>query len=145
MADDTRDSASVTDYRLTATRMSPKRTKVDTGDAEFVVGKDVNPVEFFLGSIMACLNSTGTMVARDMDIDLRELSVTIEGGVDYARYRGEASDSRPGLQTIEASIDVTADVSDSTLATWLDRVKDRCPVTDNVEHETPLAIEFSHG
>ncbi|MEA5406154.1 OsmC family protein [Haloarculaceae archaeon H-GB2-1] len=78
-------------YELTGTRTSPQRMHVDTEDASFEIGRDVNPVEYFLGSILGCLNSTGTMVARDMGIDVEELEVTIEGGVNYATYLGEDS------------------------------------------------------
>ncbi|MEA5388132.1 OsmC family protein [Haloarculaceae archaeon H-GB11] len=78
-------------YELTGTRTSPQRMRVDTEDASFEIGRDVNPVEYFLGSILGCLNSTGTMVARDMGIDVEELEVTIEGGVNYATYLGEDS------------------------------------------------------
>lgn len=136
-------SDAVTSYRLTGTRLSPKRTSVDTGDAEFVVGKDVNPVEYFLGAIVACINSTGTMVARDMDIDIQELEITVEGDVDYARYKGEESSARPGLQGIEASLSVAADADESTLETWLERIEQRCPVTDNVENETALEVSLA--
>jgi uncharacterized OsmC-like protein len=134
------DDDHVTSYNLTGTRQSPKRTLVDTGDAEFVVGKDVNPVEYFLGAIVACLNSTGTMVARDMDVDIEELTITIDGDVDYAKYLGEESTARPGLQGVEVSLDIAADADEARLQTWLDRVEERCPVTDNVEHETALDL-----
>lgn len=140
MADGSSDA--VTSYRLTGTRVSPKRTRVDTGEAEFVVGKDVNPVEYFLGSIVACVNSTGTMVARDLDLDLEALDITVEGDVDYSRYKGEPSEARPGLQGVEVRLDVAADADEATLEAWLDQVKARCPITDNVEHETALDVTF---
>ncbi len=127
-------------YEMTGTRISPKRMEIDTGDAEFVVGKDVNPVEYFLGAILGCLNSTGTMVARDMEIDIEEMTVEITGGVDYSRYRGEESDARPGLQELDVTITVDADADVATLEEWLVAVKERCPVTDNVENETPLEL-----
>ena len=139
MGDDS-SSAKATHYELTGSRMSPHRTRVDTGDGEFVVGKDGNPVEYFLGAVVACLNSTGSMVARDMDIDLEELELTVAGDVDYSRYKGEESDARADLQGVEVSLSVTADADDATLQTWLDRVKERCPVTDNVENETGLSV-----
>lgn len=138
-------SDDVTGYQLTGTRVSPKRTRIDTGEATFVVGKDVNPVEYFLGAVLACINSTGTMVARDMGLDIDELEATIDGGVDYARYRGEESDARAGLQSVTVSLSVTADCDDSTLETWLARVEDRCPVTDNLANETPLTVELVEG
>jgi len=145
MGEHSSDADELTRYQLTGTRLSPKRTRVDTGEAEFVVGKDVNPVEYFLGSIVACLNSTGTMVARDMDIDIEALEATIDGSVDYSRYRGDQSDARAGLQKVRVSLSVTADVDEATLEEWLDRVEDRCPVTDNVENETPLTVELDHS
>jgi uncharacterized OsmC-like protein len=138
MAEDS--DADLTEYELTATRMSPKRTRVATGDAEFVVGRDVNPVEYFLGAVVACLNSTGTMVARDMDVDIESLDATIRGGVDYSQYLGKPSENRPGLQDITVEIDVESDADSETLAAWLDSVKDRCPVTDNVENESSLSV-----
>jgi len=137
------DSNELSTYELSGTRISPKRIEVDTGDAEFVVGKDVNPVEYFLCSIIGCLNSTGTMVARDMDIDIEEMTVEIEGGVDYSRYRGEESDARPGLQDLDVTVSVVSDADKATLDEWLAAIEDRCPVTDNVENETllDLAVE----
>ncbi|WP_311173849.1 OsmC family protein [Halobellus ordinarius] len=129
----------LTHYEVTASRLSPKRTQVDTGDAEFVVGKDVNPVEYFLGSVLACLNSTGTMVARDMDIDIESLEATVEGDINYATYRGEDVDDRAGLQGLDVRLSVET-AGDADLDAWLASVKDRCPVTDNVENETGLDV-----
>jgi uncharacterized OsmC-like protein len=127
----------LTHYELTASRVSPKRTRVSTGDAEFVVGKDVNPVEYLLGSVLACLNSTGTMVARDMDIGIESLEATVEGEINYASYRGEDTDDRPGLQGLDVTLSVETE-GDADLDGWLAAVKRRCPVTDNVEHETGI-------
>jgi uncharacterized OsmC-like protein len=129
-------------YELTATRISPKRTEVDTGEATFVIGKDVNPVEYFLGSILGCLNSTATMVARDMEIDVDELDLRIESGVNYATYRGEESDDRPGLQGVEVTMSVAADADEAELREWLAAVEERCPVTDNVANETGVAVDL---
>lgn len=140
MSEDDSASDELSNYELHATRLSPKRTSVETGTAEFVVGKDVNPVEYFLGAIGACLNSTGTMVARDMDIEIEELEITIEGGVNYDRYSGNETDARAGLQGIEVTVAIDADADEKTLEEWLADVEDRCPITDNVTNETPLDV-----
>ncbi|APW96388.1 osmotically inducible protein OsmC [Halobiforma lacisalsi AJ5] len=136
MADD-----DLTTYELIGERHSPKRTRIDTGDAEFVVGKDVNPVEYFLGAILGCLNSTGTMVARDMGIEIDDLTATIEGDVDYDSYRGEETDARPGLQGLTVSVAIESDADEDRLEEWLAAVERRCPVTDNVVNETGLSID----
>ncbi|MEF8901671.1 MAG: OsmC family protein [Halovenus sp.] len=129
----------LTHYEVNASRVSPKRTRVTTDDAEFVVGKDVNPVEYFLGSVLACLNSTGTVVAHDMDIDIESLEATVEGDVNYATYRGGEAKDRPGLQGLDVTLSVETE-SDADLDAWLTAVKERCPVTDNVEHATGLSV-----
>jgi uncharacterized OsmC-like protein len=129
-------------YELTGTRVSPRRMEVDTGEATFVVGRDVNPVEYFLGSILGCLNSTATMVARDMDIDVEDLEVRVEGRVNYATYRGEATDDRAGLQGVEVTMSVAADADAAELREWLAAVEDRCPVTDNVENQTRVDLDL---
>ena len=133
-------STDLTTYELTGERLSPKRMRIDTGDAEFVVGHDVNPVEYFLGAVIGCLNSTGTMVARDMGIGIDGMTVAVKGDVDYASYRGEPSEARPGLQGLAVTITVDADTDEETVAEWLAAVEARCPVTDNVENETTLEL-----
>lgn len=130
----------LTTYELTGERVSPRRMEIDTGDATFVVGADVNPVEYFLGAILGCLNSTGSMVARDMDVDIEELSVRVAGDVDYATYRGEPSDARPGLKDLDVEISVETDADRDAVDAWLAAVEDRCPVTDNVENETTIDV-----
>ncbi|MDY6819902.1 MAG: OsmC family protein [Halobacteriales archaeon] len=140
MADEQSTATSLSHYELTGSRMSPKRMHIDTGDAEFVVGDDVNPIEYLLGSVLACLNSTATMVARDMDIDIESMEASIEADVDYARYRGEDTDARAGLQAIQVELAVTTAADSETLETWRAAVEDRCPVTDNIVNETPFGV-----
>lgn len=140
MPNDDQSESELTHYELTAARTSPKRTTVDTGSAEFVVGKDVNPVEYFLGSIAACINSTGTMVARDMDLAIDDMDITVEGEIDYDRYNGEDTDARAGLQGVRVHAAVEADADEETLEAWLAAVEDRCPITDNVANETDLTV-----
>ena len=144
MSGDTGGSSKTTAYSLTGSRMSPHRIRVDTGDAEFVVGGDANPIEYFLGSVLGCLNSTATMVAHDMGIDIRELEATIEGDVDYSRYKGEETDALAGVQEVRVSLSVDGDADDATLDEWRSQVEERCPVTDNVGNETPLRVEIEH-
>lgn len=144
MSGDTDGSSKTTAYSLTGSRMSPHRTRVDTGDAEFVVGGDINPIQYFLGSVLGCLNSTGTMVAHEMGIDIEGLEMSVEGDVDYSSYKGEETDARPGVQELRISLSVPGDVDDATLEEWLSRVEARCPVTDNVGNETPIRVAVEH-
>jgi uncharacterized OsmC-like protein len=134
------EDGNLTEYSLTGTRLSPGRMEVDTGDATFVVGREVNPVEYLLGSVLACINSTGSVVARDMDIDVQAMEATVEGDLDYAAYHGEETDARPGLQGLDLTLSVEADADQATLEEWVERIEHRCPVTDNVGNETGIDI-----
>jgi len=131
----------LTHYEVSATRVSPQRTRVTTEDGEFMVGNDVNPVEYLLGSVLACLNSTGTMVARDMDIDLESLEATVEGDLNYAMYLGKDTEDRPGLQGLEVTLSVET-AGDADLDAWLSAVEERCPVTDNITNETGVSVSL---
>jgi uncharacterized OsmC-like protein len=79
------------------------------------------------------------MVARDMDIDIVSLEATVEGDVNYATYLGKDSEDRPGLQGVDVSLSVETE-GDADLDAWLAAVEERCPVTDNVGHETGVSV-----
>jgi uncharacterized OsmC-like protein len=129
-------------YELTGTRTSPHRMAVDTDDATFEVGRDANPIEYLLGSLLGCVNSTASAVARDMDIEIDELEATVSGGVNYAAYKGEETDDRAGIQGIDVTLSVVADADEARLQEWLAAVERRCPVTDNVANETPIDLDL---
>jgi len=112
---------------------------VTTEDGEFIVGHDANPVEYLLGSILACLNSTATMVARDMDVEIETLDASIEGDVNYGKYLGKPTEDRPGLQGLDVTLSVET-AGDADLDAWLSAVEDRCPVSDNVSNETEVSV-----
>jgi uncharacterized OsmC-like protein len=128
-----------THYEVSASRESPQRARVTTDDGEFVIGRDGNPVEYLLGSVLACLNSTATMVARDMDIEIETLEAAIEGEVNYGKYLGKETDDRPGLQGLDVTLSVET-AGEADLDAWLSAVEERCPVSDNVSHETDVSI-----
>ena len=144
MTSDT-DEDETTRYSLTGTSQSPRRMQIDTGDAEFVIGNDASPVEYLLGSLLACVNSTGSIVARDMDLELEDLSGTIEGGVDYAAFLGEETDVRAGFQDVRISLTVETDADEESLEEWIAAVEERCPVSDNVGNETPVGIDVERA
>jgi uncharacterized OsmC-like protein len=129
-------------YELTGTRTSPHRMEIDTGDATFEVGRDANPIEHLLGSLLGCLNSTASAVARDMGVEIDELEATVTGGVNYAAYKGEATDDRAGLQDVAVTLSVSADADEAELHEWLAAVEERCPVSDNVANATLVAVDL---
>lgn len=116
----------------------PKSTHVETADAEFVVGKEASPLEYLLGSLAACVNVIGHMVAKDRGIVIEALDVEVAGDIDPGKYKGDATEPRAGFQALRVRVSVDAD--DETMRGWLDEVAERCPVADNLANAADLDV-----
>jgi len=134
------------------------RVRAETRHFEFVIdepeslgGTDAgpNPVEYLLGSLGGCLSIVGRVVADEMAIEIAELTVDLEGDLDPAKFQGADVDSRAGFQEVRASVQAELrsrdgePVGDDTREEWLARVEQRCPVSDNLGGETPIALNLS--
>ncbi|WP_418286031.1 OsmC family protein [Halorubrum sp. DTA46] len=132
--------------------------RAETRQFEFVIdepeslgGTDEgpNPVEYLLGSLGGCLSIVGRVVAGEMDIEIVELAIDLEGDLDPAKFEGADVDTRAGFQEIRASVQAELrsndgdPVDDETRDEWLARVEQRCPVSDNLGGETPIALDLS--
>lgn len=105
--------------------------------------KGANPVEYLLAALAGCINVVGHLVAKEMNIKLDELSVDIEGTLNPARFQGKSFEERAGYKQISVDIKVKSDASQDLLKKWLESVKDRCPVSDNIENPTPLKFNLT--
>ncbi len=114
--------------------------RVETGEETFDVDTDLNPIQYLLGSLIGCLNFTTTTVARELDVDIEDLSAEVEGDVDYSRFKGAETDARAGLQDVRVTLTVTADADEETVAELLAEVEQRCPVSETLANGTDLGV-----
>lgn len=105
-------------------------------------GEGPNPVEYLLASLAGCLNIVGHLVADEMDFELDDLKINIKGKLDPAKFKGKSEKNRAGYQEINVKIDAKTDAEQETLNKWLNIVKERCPVSDNIANQTPVKIEM---
>jgi uncharacterized OsmC-like protein len=138
-------------FGVSASAESPTKTRVSTRDFEFVVdepatlgGSDEgpNPVEYLLGALAGCMNVVAHQVAREMELDVRDLEIEIDGDLDPAKFMGKSDESRAGYQEVRVDISADVDATDERIQTWLSAVEERCPVSDNMGNETPIALSF---
>jgi len=138
-------------FAVAAGAASPTETRVSTRGFEFVVDEPEslgganagpNPVEYVLGALAGCLNVTAHVVAREMDLDVRDLEIAIEGDLNPATFMGKREDGRAGYQEIRVAVTADADADAETIDAWLAAVEARCPVSDNLRNATPLALSF---
>jgi len=139
-------------FAVQATSESATHTVVTTRDFEFAVdepeelgGTNVapNPVEYILGALAGCINVVGHTVAQEMDMAIDDIEIEIEGDLDPAKFLGADPEPRAGYQNVRVDVTVETDADESTVATWLESVRERCPVSDTIANETP--IDFSFG
>lgn len=102
--------------------------------------KGANPVEYVLGALSGCLTVVGHLVAKEMGFTLRSMHMEMNGNLNPARFMGQSRDERAGFKAIEVTINADADADEQTLKKWVKQIEERCPVSDNLAHETPISI-----
>ena len=102
-----------------------------------------NPVEYVLAGLAGCLNVVGNLVAQEMDININNLSFELEGDLNPAKFSGKSDKDRAGYKEIRVKINIDSDADRETLQKWMEKVEDRCPVSDNISNNTPLKISLN--
>lgn len=101
-----------------------------------------NPVEYVLAAFSGCLNVVSHMVAKEMGFELKGVTIDIYGDLDPARLFGTSTAERAGFKQINVRIKPDCDVDKETLTKWVQTIESRCPVSDNIQHPTPVKIEL---
>jgi uncharacterized OsmC-like protein len=104
--------------------------------------KGANPVEYLLSALAGCLNVVAHLVAKEMGINLTRLEIQVSGELNTDRLQGKQTSERAGFQSINVNMKVETDADESKLARWLEVVKGRCPVSDNLANPTPVSIHW---
>ncbi|MCE1246774.1 MAG: OsmC family protein [Firmicutes bacterium] len=98
------------------------------------------PLQYMLGALAACFNATGYMVAKEMGFRIHSLESKIEGSLNTLGYTGKDKNTRAGLSSIKLTVDMNSDADSETTEKWLEQVKTRCPVSDNLANITPIEV-----
>lgn len=119
--------------------------KIIIDEPESLGGSDhgANPVEYILGALAGCLNVVGHLIAKELDFTLRGLELELEGDLNPEKLFGTSSENRAGYSEVRVKITPDADADQEILSKWLDIVKDRCPVSDNIANPTPVTITLA--
>ena len=101
-----------------------------------------NPVEYVLAAFSGCINVMGHVIAKEMDFELRGMSIEISGELNPNRIFGTSFDDRAGYKNITVDVSPNCDASPEVLKKWIEAIEARCPVSDNLSHETPINIRI---
>ena len=100
------------------------------------------PLEYFLYAIGGCIGSIARIIAMQEKIALRGMALHIEGDMDSAGLLGKATDARVGFQHIRIQAEIDADLTDAQKQDFLERTCLRCPLHDNISHETEVVHQL---
>lgn len=102
-----------------------------------------NPVEFLLASYAGCINVVAHLTARELGIHVEKLRIEIQGNINPSRLLGESEADRAGFKYIEVIFSPVTDASPEITKKWIENIKNRCPINDNLASPTPLSFILS--
>lgn len=133
---------SIAGKSLSATKYQGKtRHFVHTIDEpEALGGKDEapNPVEFILAGYAGCLNVVYHLIAKEIGIKVSSLHITINGDINPEKLLGISNKERAGFHSLNVHIELETNGSYEQEQELIKRVKERCPVNDNLANITPI-------
>ncbi len=102
-----------------------------------------SPVQVLLMALAGCLNVTGHQVARERDLKLKKIKITIDGDMNPCTFMGCSYEERAGFQKINVKVkpEFAIPTEGRIIKEWLLETEARCPVTDNIKTATHIGIE----
>ncbi|MCX8184832.1 MAG: OsmC family protein [Sulfolobales archaeon] len=133
---------------VVGTRASPDKPLkmvVKAGAYEIVLdkvgGEAPSPIEYLLASHAGCINIVGEIVAKDMNIKISDLKVEIVGVFNPSKLMTGVGE-RAGYREISVKVFVKSEASAETLREWFSKIRERCPIEDNLANPTPIKSEI---
>ena len=101
-----------------------------------------SPIEYILAGYAGCINAVGTLVAKELNINLKSLQVEISGEINVDKFLGNPTTDRAGFKSINVVVKPNALATSEALQNWLSIVENRCPVYDNLINQTPIKVSL---
>ncbi len=103
-------------------------------------GADLGPAppELILAAYAGCVGSLGRIIAMQEKIVLRGMTFEVEADYDPDFLLGRKTTARAGFQEMRLKVKIDADLDDAGKQAFLDKIEERCPVSDNLINATKL-------
>lgn len=98
------------------------------------------PLEYLFLSLGSCVASIARIKANQEKIALRGIEVDVEGTLNLDTLLGKDPEKKCGFYGVTAKVTIDADMSREEKAKFLREVDERCPVSANLSHETPVSV-----
>jgi len=99
-----------------------------------------SPLEIQLMALGACITAIGRITANQRRLQVRGISVSLEGELDTDRLAGKPTNARTGFSSIVARTKIDADLPPAEKEQLLREIEGRCPVSENLKNPTPVKL-----
>jgi len=108
-------------------------------------GEDLgaNPVEYLLASYAGCINVVAHLTAKELGIQIKKLTISVSGNLNPAKLFGLSDEERAGFKHIQVDFSPETDASPEKVEGWIEVIKNRCPINDNLSSPTPLTFQLA--
>lgn len=135
---------------LSGSSKNKEQFVVGDGNHEIRIGANSNdskknapsPIEYILAGYAGCINAIGTLVASELNLNLKSLQVDVKGEINVDKFLGKSTTKRAGFNSIQVFINPEIDASEDEIKNWLAILETRCPVGDNLKYETPVSLNL---
>lgn len=137
-------------YAITAQADDRFRVEVTAGVRTFCVdqpaavgGTDAGgtPLDYLFAALAGCIATTARIIARQRQILLNGLKISIAGSLDLEVIAGKSTANRPGLAGIDIHLVLDADLDAAERTHFLEELRARCPVYDTIAAITPITLD----
>jgi uncharacterized OsmC-like protein len=116
---------------------------LSSDEPKVLLGEDtaVNPVEYLLHSLAACVTTSMVYHAAARGIQIEEVESSFEGDVDLHGFLDLDPGVRKGVQGIRVRLRIKADVPESQLSKIAELGTGHSPVFDSLTRGLPISVE----
>lgn len=102
-----------------------------------------NPIELLLAALGACQEITYKAYATAMGIDLKSVSVRLDGEIDLRGFFGVDDTVRAGFEAITGVVVIDSDAPVAELERLKQVVDLHCPVLDMLSTPVPVSLKLA--
>jgi putative redox protein len=113
-------------------------------EPEAIGGSDMgpSPVEVILAALGSCQEITYRAYATAMGIEVDNISVELEGDIDFRGFFAIDDSVRPGYDNIRAVVKIESSAPAADLEKLREVVNSHCPVLDILCNPVPVSLDF---
>lgn len=99
-----------------------------------------SPPECMVIGLGGCVMNIARIIARERQISLDSIKVTVSGDIDPSRAFGLETENRAGFAQMSVQVELSPEFSDRERQDFYRELTERCPLCDTIGNPTPLQI-----